>query len=451
MDNSKLGPPQLAQYGSAATATPAAAKKNKKKRGRESGRKMTAKESEFIRRQQKKRDGGVFVDNQCRKKMKSLVEEHDKLIREAAVQMKGYQKGLGSNHLAGLTVVRPDGRLPVVVVDRSCRMPPEVVASVLKTTFSEKGSCLFRRNSQSLGLANSSFELREGDVDGPILAIVLRDVFSMQEARATYAIYDGHKVKSVGWMKGCEADPRPTSSTMAASLETHAMDGAGLRSTNVKEVLHIGSTAKNKAAAGCRIKYKNPDGEIKDRPFSSHINRHTWATSGKNTLLNNVAQDSLPLVRGYISKLESEYMKHITPYMLSRGWPLEEIDLEGIRASIEMSTLEVTAAKNIAIHRDPPTPTFAAVSGHGMSEVVDNKFVRSHKGGNLFLADGMFRLDYSGRDLVLLDGNVAHGVSDIRRGQNGSGEPARFSMITFSRWMREAMKMPGKYTGHYQK
>lgn len=61
----------------------------------------------------------------------------------------------------------------------------------------------------------------------------------------------------------------------------------------------------------------------------------------------------------------------------------------------------------LGIHRDPPTPTPAAVCGPSNYTLdTDGNWQRLQMGGNLFLADGMFRLDYRPHDFVIFDGNM---------------------------------------------
>ena len=76
-------------------------------------------------------------------------------------------------------------------------------------------------------------------------------------------------------------------------------------------------------------------------------------------------------------------------------------------------------------------------------------------GGRLFLADGLFDISYGPRDVVLLDGNIMHGITGLRDrpggGQRARSELERFSVIAFSTYKREGgMKMHGTYKGLWQ-
>ena len=140
---------------------------------------------------------------------------------------------------------------------------------------------------------------------------------------------------------------------------------------------------------------------------------------------------------------------HLPTYLASHGWPTKEIKLALDAKTLKTCTLEITSNKVVGNHRDPPTPTFAAVGGHSNYALKDRKFIQKQRGGNLFLVDGMFRLDYGPRDLILFDGNVAHGVTNMRHLPNGQGKLNRFSSITFSTWKIEHLKQPGNYNGDY--
>ena len=52
-------------------------------------------------------------------------------------------------------------------------------------------------------------------------------------------------------------------------------------------------------------------------------------------------------------------------------------------------------------------------------------------GGNLYLADSMLSLDYHPQDLVMFDGNILHGVTDLCGTE--LQKLSRFSIVLFSR------------------
>eukprot|EP00956_Cyclotella_meneghiniana_P025347 scaffold52669_cov40-Cyclotella_meneghiniana.AAC.13 len=64
----------------------------------------------------------------------------------------------------------------------------------------------------------------------------------------------------------------------------------------------------------------------------------------------------------------------------------------------------------------------------------------------LFFMDGLLELKNSPRDIIIIDGNIAHGVTNVI--DSGSKDVTeRFSGIIFCKWRREKLKRPGKYSG----
>ena len=73
-------------------------------------------------------------------------------------------------------------------------------------------------------------------------------------------------------------------------------------------------------------------------------------------------------------------------------------------------------------------------------------------GGRLFLADGLVDISYGPTDVVLLDGNIPHGITNLRdlpgQGTTTRPELRRFSVILFSDFKREkGMRKHGNYDG----
>ena len=73
------------------------------------------------------------------------------------------------------------------------------------------------------------------------------------------------------------------------------------------------------------------------------------------------------------------------------------------------------------------------------------EWVARGMGGRLFLVDGLFDLSYGPKDVVLLDGNLVHGVTGLRdlpgEGQASRRELERFSAILFSSFKRQGGMM----------
>ena len=123
---------------------------------------------------------------------------------------------------------------------------------------------------------------------------------------------------------------------------------------------------------------------------------------------------------------------------------------------IKLSTLKLNEGSSQAgPHHDMPCPLPALIFGPGMCELVDGEWCPCGVGGRLFLADGLFDISYGPKDVVLLDGNIVHGITGLRdhpgKGMTSRRELERFSAIMFSDFKREkAMWAHGKYEGMWQ-
>ena len=98
-------------------------------------------------------------------------------------------------------------------------------------------------------------------------------------------------------------------------------------------------------------------------------------------------------------------------------------------------------ASKVGNHRDPPSIMPALIAGPGMSHKGPHGWSPGGVGGRVYLADGLVDLSYGPRDVVLLDGNFAHGITSLRAlpgqgGQKRAPELERFSLILFSRMFK---------------
>jgi hypothetical protein len=106
--------------------------------------------------------------------------------------------------------------------------------------------------------------------------------------------------------------------------------------------------------------------------------------------------------------------------------------------------------KHIGVHRDPMALCPACIFGHTTYTLENNTWSNDNKGGILYILDGLFALDYGPCDIVIMDGNIAHGVTQVQRDNVKRAPTERFSAILFCTWnRRKGMCKPGRYTGYY--
>ena len=95
-------------------------------------------------------------------------------------------------------------------------------------------------------------------------------------------------------------------------------------------------------------------------------------------------------------------------------------------------------------------PFPALILGQGQHELKEGSWQPRGAGGRLFIADGLFDISYGPTDIVLLDGNIPHGITNLRdfkgKGTCARAQLERFSAILFSSFKREkAMRKHGNY------
>ena len=369
------------------------------------------------------------------------------VVAEAKTTFSKYKESFGDIK-SGLYAMSPldKSRLPVLVVCSTCRMAPENLKKILKWTPSRKELNAFHiRNPEAFGLGETSFEVRLDHIDGEIIAIKIKNAFSMEESLQLLQLRECHHQVSVGWNKGCEADPLPTTKLIRDQIKDEkCMKSSGFRSTNVQKVIHLGPTTKS--GCGCKYGYLNTTmNRTIYRSISTHIDRHKWAKTGSKSPSNLISKSESLSIVDIAMKL---YIDLIPKYLLSRKFDCEDVQdcLSEINDNLQLSMLTVTKAKPIAIHRDPLTPTFALLFGDTTHKLQGNKWVDPRLGGTLFFMDGLLELKYSPRDIMIIDGNIAHGVTNVI--DSGSKDVTeRFSGIIFCKWRREKLKRPGKYSG----
>jgi hypothetical protein len=400
-----------------------------------------------------------FVSSKAKKLMMTSEKHYDKARKDGDMVMNKYKhRILGMENSIQLVFVNDGAKNhAVVVLDSMCRMHSEEVKATLKCNFSDKDTLNDFRNSDSLGLGRASFFVRWDSVNGPIVAIVIRDSMDDSLASASLILEREHNRVSKGWNKGCEADPWASSHNILSQVKNPlAMKSAGFCLSNVCKVLSVGPDNPSKSTSP-KFKYINvKEGRVVSRPLCAFIDRHKWSSNNSSIsplrTLAGITHEEQDLVSSYLDRRIELFQHYLPQYLGSRGWSMKHT-IEAVEWSSEPnivhSTLKTLRNKIPGNHRDPPTPTFACVGGHGNFELKDGVFVRKQLGGNLYLVDGLLRLDYGPRDMIFLDGNVAHGVTNMRHMTQKKGNLSRFSVISFSNWRREKMKKPGNYDGYY--
>eukprot|EP00956_Cyclotella_meneghiniana_P007100 scaffold9650_cov50-Cyclotella_meneghiniana.AAC.5 len=371
--------------------------------------------------------------------MKSLDATAKSKKSVAKTSLKTYirdQTHLSKDLNFGITVQTVADKPSVcVVIDSTRKMDDAEVKKCIKANFKESEISLC--DASSLGITGS-FQVRLDSVDGPLIAIVFRDLFTSEEVSGSLHMQDLHESCERVWNKGCEADVHPTSSTIWPQFKSQVcMKSAGFTSNNVKEIVGIESSSKTGTGSSVVVKYQNSKGAIVNWRLSSALNRLT------HDLTRCDSTESKLLVK----KMSKIYSEVCPLWAKSRGatsTDLKHLDSALQQSSnLKISTMVLSNQHSIGVHRDPRSNLPAAICGHYSTTVEHEKV----KGGRLFLMEYLFDLSYKSGDLVFMDGNIAHGVTTV-----ANSEVKRFSMIMFSTFNRQkGMCAPGNFKGYYSK
>lgn len=330
-------------------------------------------------------------------------------------------------------------------------MNATVGTDVTKICPSDKGLNLDERCAASLGLEpDESFEVRWDGIDGDLIVMMFRDVFTPREARAADLFKQEHTIHSKGWNRGCEADLIPRENTTRRQLNNPDMI---LGTSNVnpdKPLISVGPGGKG-PTTGPRAIYHNGK-KPKDIPLCTFLNRMKWVrtdTGKDGHKYDKFIQRSENVEAAkYFNKLKSIYMRHCLAFM---GENYNENHLGEVEASLLMNTNIIDDdVSTMAIHKDPttPTPALAAGPSNYSFDEVKEEWTLSHNGGRLYIAEGLFWIDYRPTDVALFDGNVPHGVSRMRPRGVDKRQPVvyeRFSIILFSEFRRTKMCKHGHF------
>jgi hypothetical protein len=360
---------------------------------------------------------------------------------------------------AGLTLHRPTNRLPVIVISSSLQQDRKEAAKMTGICPSDRGLNLDQRSAVGLGLdPTDSYEVRWDGVDGALIALVLRDVFSPEEAAAVRLFEEEHKKHSKGWSRGCEADLISRENRTRMQLKRNRLvDSSGIN--HECKLTKIGPGGKGKTTK-VKMSYKNPDGKEINLPFNSFLDRMKWTPRGAKDghKYQQFLDKSDSSATHYFQTLKDRYLQNCLLFMDEKYiHSINEIESE-----ILMNTNVIDDYESVmAIHHDVATPTPALVAGSSNFQYSNGGWQRKNNGGRLFLAEGLFWIDFNPTDIALFDGNVPHGVTYMRPlkchgdqkleteirvdGLSEHERYNRFTIVLFSTFGRTKKKMHGGF------
>jgi len=271
--------------------------------------------------------GELFSKAEAEERRKRLKAREDALQAYAA-RVDGLRERL--------TVERVEGALPRVSLSQASRPTREEEAAFLKAVPRERGAvaiCLHRRNSHACGLGpQESFTLV--GPDGRVRAVLLREVLTPSLAAQWEVLRAWHQAESLGWFKGCEADPAPNLDRLIHALRD-AVCAAGLGVVEGFELVSIEPGRKADPSGGSvRLVYRNREGVEQEFGFGSWVDRHTWGdfarranvcASPPQSAISGTASDRLLhlQVPPLYEALVEVYAQYVRLFMEAQHFPRE--------------------------------------------------------------------------------------------------------------------------------
>jgi hypothetical protein len=261
-----------------------------------------------------------------------------------------------------------------------------------------------------------------------------RNVFTPEEAKASDIFQRHHEQHSLGWNRGCQADSIPRENEMAYQLRQEKM----MKSTGV----NAGSTINEVKSGGkgntntTRLYYKHPSKPPTSVTFGTFIDRMTWISKTMKKDRRSVSYDEFldncelsALV--YWKKLRATYIELCSKFMKKSVSETESL----LNGTIKLNTnIFDDKVSRLHIHHDKPCLAPALATGSSNYKYQNDRWIPKHRGGRLFLAEGVFWLDYRPTDIVVFCGCIPHGTTLMKPLNKTCGDQSfkRFSMIMFS-------------------
>lgn len=339
-----------------------------------------------------------------------------------------------------------DRKIGYVTISDCCRIPFNTGQQSKKLSVRQNGVInymLIARNLKRWGLTSCSKVIFQDAREMRICSWLVHRLSYEESVTLNETLEVNYLTNPDHWTRGCEASTFPHIPSILRHLKSYSiMSGTGMNA-ETQFITRVGppeSEDPNKEATGITnyIDYESESGKIVSIPFSSPLPRKIYDKSDMDELRqSNNKFDSV------MNHLESVYREELPFFFLSRDCPQEHLEEEVNKTcdSLLCAVNRLVPEMWMGLHCDRPVRSPALTTGR-TNHVRDDRnktWRKIGKGGHLFLADSMICLDYHPQDIVIFDGNMLHGVTEMtgKRLQDLS----RFSLVLFSRYNCN-MKIP---------
>mmetsp|Transcript_6036 Transcript_6036/g.10171 ORF Transcript_6036/g.10171 Transcript_6036/m.10171 type:complete len:498 (-) Transcript_6036:110-1603(-) len=334
---------------------------------------------------------------------------------------------LGDRQMIAATITVPDNE----------RIGLENGERVMKLTISQKDedvkTTLNKRNPRRIdGLKDADIVIIE-DERGEVMAIILKEIIPLELTKQFNFFHDFYAGEKTLYTRGCRAATYPDAHDILRCLKSKdARDCGGFKQSNVKQIigLKVTQTGRN-----VMIHYKNKKGKQIKWAFTSNLDRKAFPRSDFFESPFN------PL----IEFLESIF-DNISQFWLKKHG-CDESKIDGVMKKV-MSKLKVTGGlirqhiNKLGIHTDPSNKLPTLICGPTVylwNDDTKDWTQRVCDGGRLVMVDGAIYLEYLPQDVIILNGNILHTITELtqkKRGKHVKGGYTRFSVQLYSGYNR---------------
>mmetsp|Transcript_32659 Transcript_32659/g.66624 ORF Transcript_32659/g.66624 Transcript_32659/m.66624 type:complete len:486 (-) Transcript_32659:48-1505(-) len=339
------------------------------------------------------------------------------------------QEMIDHGDITAVTITIPDNQ----------RIGEKEGEEIMKLTFSQNDpqvkKSLNKRNPRNVssGLKDANIILIEDQRSEP-MAIILRQIIPLELSTKFDSFRQYYDGVNTLYTKGCRAATYPDTDDILRCLKDQmSKDAGGFKQSNVKMItgLRVTSTGRN-----VMLEYRNKKkGKKIEWAFTSNLDRKAF----DRTQFNETPVD--PLLQ-FMEKL----YENVSRYWIHKfGCDENKIKDEMARA---MNQLQVSGglikqySDKMGIHSDPSSWFPSCIFGPTIYkwDVNTGRWGdRICDGGRLVLVDGCIFLEYLPQDVIVLNGNLLHGVTRLQQKKQGTqlkGGYSRFSIQMYTNYNR---------------
>lgn len=274
----------------------------------------------------------------------------------------------------------------------------------------------------------------EGDAPNQLMGIIMKEIVPFELTLQYQTFMEYYQTHNTCFTSGCKATVHPgrdPGRIMKQLKDETCMNAAGYKN-NVRHIhdIRITSTGMN-----AQVEYENQEGRLIWWNYSPNLDRKAFHMDKLNELKCNK-----------LLQFMEDLYESITKYWVrNNGCPEEKVErVSGkVKEKLQLSGNKIDQSSSwMGVHSDPSLPFPSGIFGpttHTLNE-DRTEWERQCEGGELLLVDGFVPMRYDPQDVVFIDGNLLHAVTNLCNEKKVD----RFSMQIYTDYLRNTNKH-GKY------